>query len=145
MAQANPLIHGHSGSGPAVSPGPGHPLRCLADDCVRELDARRAPLDHEPLTTHAFRGASRAGVFAFVWEAHGLQYGVRREELLLLSTGGWVVMNESREHLPQLQQRGREAAAECRARLDRGALQAAPDPTIVNDRRIEGAVVELDV
>lgn len=29
---------------PGVSPGPGHPLRRLADDCVRELDVWRAPL-----------------------------------------------------------------------------------------------------
>lgn len=35
---------------PTVSPGPGHPLRRLADDCVRELDAWRAPLTQDERT-----------------------------------------------------------------------------------------------
>lgn len=58
--------------------------------------------EHEPMQPGAFGAAAAAGAFAFAWQAHGLHYGVRHAELGPLATGGWVVMNGSRDHLPQL-------------------------------------------
>ncbi len=122
---------------------------------------------HEPLTPPGFREAVRSGAFAFEWEAHGLRYGVRREELMPLATGRWVVMNGSRSHLPRLRerapqarvieidapapvragrlaQRGREASVEQDLRLARSVSAEGCDLRIVNDRRLEEAVAELD-
>ncbi len=130
---------------------------------TRATDAHE---DHEPLAEADFREASRDGGFAFEWEAHGLRYGIRHEELRPLADGRWVVMNGSRHHLARLRtdaprahvlaieapaevraarlhQRGRETGAECIARLERGTLAVQADRTLVNDRRIEDAVAAL--
>lgn len=66
----------------------------------------RAPGDategHEPIDEQAFLEAQARGVFALSWQAHGLHYGVRGEQLEPLRQGRWVVMNGSRAHLPEL-------------------------------------------
>jgi len=122
--------------------------------------------NHEPLTPGAFRDAVEAGAFAFEWQAHGLHYGVRCEELLPLATGRWVVMNGSRSHLPRLRerapqarvieidapapvraarlaQRGREAGSDQDRRLSRTVTVEGCELRIVNDRRIGEAVADL--
>lgn len=130
---------------------------------TRAADAHE---DHEPLSEAGFCEAGRDGAFVFEWEAHGLRYGIRHEELRPLDEGRWVVMNGSRHHLARLRtdaprahvlaieapaevraarlhRRGRETGAECRVRLERAALAVRADRTLVNDRRIEDAVAAL--
>lgn len=57
---------------------------------------------HEPIGEAAFAAAQAAGAFAFAWQAHGLHYGVRWQQLAPLWPGRWVVMNGSRGHLGEL-------------------------------------------
>jgi ribose 1,5-bisphosphokinase len=58
--------------------------------------------DHEVVDSTGFRQACAAGEFAFHWQAHGLDYGVRHAALAPLVQGHWVVLNGSRAHLPRL-------------------------------------------
>lgn len=111
---------------------------------------------HEPASAEAFAALRRAGAFATAWEAHGLAYGVRHAELAPLAAGGWVVLNSSRTHLPELQRqapglsvieitapaavragrlagRAREDAAAVAARLQRAVPPVQADLTLVND------------
>lgn len=136
---------------------------------ARRTITRAADLheDHEPLDAAAFAAASACGAFAFDWQAHGLHYGIRHAELAALATGGWVVMNGSRSHLPRLQlaapfarvveidapasvraerlqSRGREAAAQCQARIDREIDTGAAALRVLNAGRLEEAVATLD-
>jgi phosphonate metabolism protein PhnN/1,5-bisphosphokinase (PRPP-forming) len=124
--------------------------------------------DHEPVTEAAFDALLRDGAFAFTWAAHGLRYGVRHSELQALRRGGWVVMNGSRRHLPQLlsgapgcrvveitapeavraqriAQRGREHGAQLRERLEREAPATAIEPAlrIVNAGDLREAAAAL--
>lgn len=122
---------------------------------------------HESLGAVDFAALRDAGSFAFHWHAHGLDYGVRHTELAALASGGWVVMNGSREHLPalrasapsarvieieapaalrrqRLQHRSREDADGRAARLLRQAAPASADLRIVNDGSLAQAVEALD-
>ena len=54
---------------------------------------------HEPLTEAQFQTLVRANAFALHWCAHGLLYGIRREELAPLSTGANVIINGSRAYV----------------------------------------------
>lgn len=123
--------------------------------------------DHEVADAAAFRRALEAGDFAFRWQAHGLDYGVRRSELAPLGEGRWVVMNGSRAHLPQLRAaapqarvvaidapadlrrarlgaRAREDAADRLARLARHVSASRPDLQLANDGELASAVAALD-
>ena len=65
----------------------------------------RAPDDsesHEAVTSGDFAGLRGRGLLATWWQAHGLDYGVRRSELAPLADDRWVVLNGSRAHLPAL-------------------------------------------
>jgi ribose 1,5-bisphosphokinase len=122
--------------------------------------------DHEPVTPDAFRQLVAAGAFALHWEANGLGYGIRHEELAALDRGGCVLVNGSRADLPQARRRypelavafvnasplvlrarllarGRETAEQIEARLARSAqlplAGAEVDVVIDNDGPLEQA------
>lgn len=122
--------------------------------------------DHEPVSAAAFHGLAATGQFAFQWQAHGLHYGVRRSELAPLRTGRWVVVNGSRQHLPQLREeapharvveivlpealrlarlhaRGRESAGELATRLARTTPDSAADLVVDNSGPLADAVAAL--
>jgi phosphonate metabolism protein PhnN/1,5-bisphosphokinase (PRPP-forming) len=58
---------------------------------------------HEALSEAAFVHAASAGHFAMQWQANGLHYGVRRSIDAELLAGRNVVVNGSREYVPQMQ------------------------------------------
>lgn len=66
---------------------------------TRAPDATEA---HEAVTAADFAGMRAQGLLATWWQAHGLDYGVRRRELEPLAAGRWMVLNGSRAHLPAL-------------------------------------------
>jgi ribose 1,5-bisphosphokinase len=68
---------------------------------------------HEEIGNTDFGRLSGTETFAMSWDAHGLQYGIRRSELQPLLEGGWVLVNGSRAYLPQ-------------------ALQTFPDMTVLH-------------
>ncbi|MGD9831645.1 MAG: phosphonate metabolism protein/1,5-bisphosphokinase (PRPP-forming) PhnN [Piscinibacter sp.] len=131
---------------------------------TRPADVHEA---HESIGACAFAAAREAGAFAFHWQAHGLDYGIRHGELAALAAGGWVVMNGSREHLAQLRavapqarvveidapaalrqrrlhDRSREDAEGRAARIVREAPPAQADLRIVNDGSLDEAVATLE-
>lgn len=57
--------------------------------------------NHVALTEAEFDARLAAGLFAMYWESHGLRYGIGREINLWLAKGCNVVMNGSREYLPE--------------------------------------------
>ncbi|MFZ6654419.1 phosphonate metabolism protein/1,5-bisphosphokinase (PRPP-forming) PhnN [Undibacterium sp. TJN19] len=59
---------------------------------------------HEAMSQEAFWQAAAAGHFCMQWQANGLCYGIRRELEVKLKCGQDVVVNGSREYLPQLRQ-----------------------------------------
>lgn len=122
--------------------------------------------DHEPVSVTAFHQLAAGQRLAFRWQAHGLHYGVRWSELAALHEGRCVVVNGSRQHLPQLreqapqarvveivlpealrqqrlQSRGRETAAEVATRLSRSAPDSAADLVIDNSGPLDEAVAAL--
>ncbi len=65
----------------------------------------RAPEEseaHEAVSPGDFAGMRSRGLLATWWQAHGLDYGVRRAQLEPLAGGRWIVLNGSRAHLPAL-------------------------------------------
>ncbi|MGY4827070.1 phosphonate metabolism protein/1,5-bisphosphokinase (PRPP-forming) PhnN [Sphaerotilaceae bacterium SBD11-9] len=115
---------------------------------------------HEAVSADEFSALSGSGAFATAWQAHGLAYGVRHRALAPLATGGWVLLNGSRAHLPTLRQqaprlrvveitappavlaqrlarRGREDEAAVTARLQRQVAGAQADLTLVNDSSVD--------
>jgi ribose 1,5-bisphosphokinase len=59
---------------------------------------------HESVTQQEFDNLDQEGAFAMAWQANGLAYGIRREELKPLSTGHCVFVNGSRAYLSQVLQ-----------------------------------------
>lgn len=119
---------------------------------------------HEAVTAEQFDALSRSGTFALEWDANGLRYGIRREQLAPLADGQDVIVNGSRGHLEQarhafpglfavqvttppevlrlrLLARGRETPAAVEARLARNAQlpPLAVDAEVVNDATPEQA------
>lgn len=105
--------------------------------------------DHESVDAPTFEAALQAGGFALHWEANGLKYGIRQQELVPLANKHWVMLNGSRAHLEaccarypglsvlhitadthilrsRLRQRGRESVEAIEARLQRFVNLAAP-------------------
>lgn len=121
--------------------------------------------NHVALSAAEFAARRDAGLFALDWESHGHAYGIGLEINLWLRMGMTVVVNGSREYLPQAQQkypelvpvwievspavlrerlaaRGREDAAAIEARLLRhGSLQDREriGATISNDGELAAA------
>ena len=107
------------------------------------------------------------GLLATWWQAHGLDYGVRRTQLAPLAHGRWVVLNGSRAHLPALRvqapglrvvevsapahvlaqrlaARAREDASARDKRLARAVDMPAPaDLSLVNDEELQHSVDAL--
>jgi len=113
--------------------------------------------DHEAVDFDEFAQLLQAGAFALHWQAHGLHYGVRKEEIF--GRGGWVMVNGSRAYAEQarilfagltvlhvsapeavvrarLAARQRETASEVEARIQRSqsadVAMAPGDLSIVN-------------
>ena len=66
---------------------------------TRPADANE---DCESLDPDAFWQAAAAGQFTMLWQAHGLCYGIRRGLDAALCAGRDVIINGSREYIPQL-------------------------------------------
>ncbi len=125
---------------------------------------------HEPLDVAAFYKLRDADAFALHWQANGLHYGVRREELTSLQNGTCVIVNGSRAHVAEtalqfpemillhvnasketlrarLQARGRETPEAIEARIERVAILTSPTTTpiieIQNDTTLDAAGEKL--
>jgi phosphonate metabolism protein PhnN/1,5-bisphosphokinase (PRPP-forming) len=122
--------------------------------------------DFDGVTPDEFARRDAQGAFALTWQAHGLSYGIPADQL---SGPGDVIFNGSRAALPEalrlipdlrvilvtapdavladrLAARGRETAADIRARLARAAFQMPPDipfQTVVNSGSAEAGVQRL--
>ncbi len=131
---------------------------------TRAPDATEA---HEAIGPSDFAGMRSTGLLATWWNAHGLDYGVRRSQLDALAHGGWVVLNGSRAHLPALRAqapglrvvevnapahvlaqrlavRAREDAAGRESRLGRSiATPVGADLALVNDGDLQRSVETL--
>jgi phosphonate metabolism protein PhnN/1,5-bisphosphokinase (PRPP-forming) len=122
--------------------------------------------DFDGVTTADFADRETRGDFALTWQAHGLSYGIPKDQV----TGpGPVLFNGSRAALPQaarvfpdlrvilvtapdivlaarLSARGRETAEDIRARLSRAAFEMPPGiafQTVVNDASPEIGTARL--
>ncbi len=123
---------------------------------------------HESVTPAQFAHLLRTGAFALHWEANGLRYGIRREELLALGSGGSVIVNGSRAALYEARRRypglfvvqitagiellrqrlllrGREQPEVIESRLSRSALlpMINVDAVIHNEGTPEQAALQL--
>lgn len=121
--------------------------------------------EHTSLSVEEFAAAREAGKFALHWESHGLYYGIDAGMDDWLAQGRTVVLNGSREYLPQavqrypqlipvlitvrpeilrirLLERGRESGEAIEARLARApALPQVPGLiTLDNSGQLEDAV-----
>lgn len=67
--------------------------------------------NHIALTETEFDARLAQGLFAMHWNSHGLRYGIGREINFWLAKGCNVVMNGSREYLPEARRRYPELAA----------------------------------
>lgn len=109
---------------------------------------------HLPLTREAFQRRKALGEFSLSWESHGLCYGIGREIDARLAEGALVIVNGSREYLPEalkrypelvpvlisvrpevlrarLEKRGREKAADINERLAKAAMTLPDIPSLV--------------
>lgn len=139
-----------------------HPGICFVHRYItRPADAGGE--NHVALTVPEFESRVRARLFALHWQSHGLRYGIGIEVNQWLAKGMTVVVNGSREYLPQAQQaypellpvsidvstrvlqqrllaRGREDAAGIEERLQRHAelrRQPLPGRVLNNDGPLE--------
>lgn len=129
---------------------------------VRRVITRQADPgseDHDTLSDAAFRVAEADGRFAATWQAHGLSYGIPAGVDAWLRDGDIAVLNGSRAAIAtlaaryaglvvveitatpdvlaqRLANRGRESAAEVRARLER---RVAPRPEGVRNISIDNS------
>lgn len=125
--------------------------------------------NHIALSQAEFNARIQAGLFAMHWESHGNRYGVGTEVNQWLSKGITVVVNGSREYLPQalksypellpvtidvapdllkqrLLQRARESEAEIDARISRNRILRLSHPagiTVSNNGSLEEAGAAL--
>lgn len=119
---------------------------------------------HETVDADVFGKLLEDRRFALAWEANGLSYGIRQEELEPLQRGNWVMVNGSRGYLDEaarrfpgmtvvhvtaqpkillarLMARGRESEGAVRKRLARAELFDCPAGAIEisNDATLEQA------
>lgn len=64
--------------------------------------------NHVALTPDEFASRVAAGFFALHWQSHGYQYGIGIEIDQWLASGATVIVNGSREYLPQVLSRYRD-------------------------------------
>jgi ribose 1,5-bisphosphokinase len=124
---------------------------------------------HECVDEETFHRLRADNAFALHWQANGLHYGVRREELAMLQSGRWVIVNGSRAYLAdalqrfpdlrvlhiraseetlrrRLQARGRETPEAIDARIARSGIPvsaSAPLIEICNDGMLDAAGDQL--
>jgi ribose 1,5-bisphosphokinase len=123
---------------------------------------------HESVDDDGFAALLANNAFALHWQANGLAYGIRQQELAPLDRGTWVFVNGSRAHWPlahqrfptsfgvmitaspdvlrqRLLQRNRETAAEIDARLARLQGHAGDNVHCVvhNDSTLDAAGKQL--
>lgn len=90
--------------------------------------------DHDAVDAATFRALAEAGHFALRWQANDLCYGIRRGIEADLKAGRDVVVNGSREYIPQLRRIFPQAqviwveadAAQIRARMEARQREAGP-------------------
>jgi ribose 1,5-bisphosphokinase len=70
----------------------------FARRCITRIAQPHGEL-HESVDTDTFHRLLAADAFALHWQANGLHYGVRHEELAPLQSGKWVIVNGSRAYL----------------------------------------------
>jgi len=155
-------LMGPSGSGKdSVLQAASAPLAAMDCRIVRRVITRSAEAqgeDAHSVTPEEFASLDRSGAFAMSWRANGLHYGIPREIDDWLEAGHDVLVNGSRNYLPEarrrypqliaillrvepgvlrqrLLKRGRESLAEIEERLARNARFADGLP---------GPLVELD-
>jgi ribose 1,5-bisphosphokinase len=110
--------------------------------------------DHDAMSVAAFAKAEAEGAFAVTWDAHGLRYGLPASVHEHIAGGRIAIANGSRKALPEIRRRfsplhvvqltvkpeilaerlaarGRESAADIKARLERAGLDRHTDPGIV--------------
>ena len=80
--------------------------------------------DHHPVTQEQFWQQAAAGEFCMHWQANQLHYGIRRDIEARLRCGQDVVVNGSREYIPQLRLRFPEAQI----------IWIEADPTLIQER-----------
>ncbi len=100
--------------------------------------------EHEAVTGDDFAGLRSRGLLATWWQAHGLDYGVRWQQLEPLAHGRWVVLNGSRAHLPALRRQAPglrvvEVSAPAHVLAQRLAGRARED-AVARDGRLARAV-----
>jgi len=126
--------------------------------------------NHVELTDFDFQRRSESGLFLFEWTSHGYHYGIGREIKKWLKSGNSVIVNGSRQYLPQarerykdlvpvwmhvaedilrqrLLERGREGEEEIETRLQRNRELAYLKPKdgvyIDNNQTIEDTIGQL--
>lgn len=110
--------------------------------------------DHQSMTQLAFRQLDTDGGFAVSWAAHGLHYGIPRDNLDFVGNGGIAICNGSRSALPlfvkafgkvqvvnvtaspdilaaRLEARGRETREDILERLARSTMDVRGDFDVV--------------
>lgn len=90
-------------------------------------DADAGGENHVALSAAEFAARRQSGLFALHWESHGHAYGIGIEIDQWLAGGMTVVVNGSREYLPQAQKRYPELIAvwiDVSPEILRGRLQA---------------------
>jgi ribose 1,5-bisphosphokinase len=125
--------------------------------------ARPGDEQHHGVSEQAFALLHQAQAFALDWQANGLRYGVRHDEIAPVHRGRWVLVNGSRAYLPQararfpqltvvhvtasievlrqrLLARGRETPEMVEARVQRALAFRAPADAI--EVRNDGALAE---
>lgn len=111
---------------------------------------------HECLDDEGFDRVVQSQGFAMHWQANGLRYGIRLEELAHLAQGQWVLLNGSRAYLPQaarlypgitvihitadanvlrtrLVKRGRESKEEIERRIERSVDLQVPEGSALHE------------
>ncbi len=149
--------------GAKADPGAGSAVRFARRWITRPAEAGGE--QHHPITPTEFESRLAADDFALAWRANGNCYGIGNEIRDWLDAGLTVVVNGSREYLPEalkrfpalrvisvsagdavlrerLERRGRESLREIEARLERTRKLALPELARAVEIRNDGAPEE---
>lgn len=92
--------------------------------------------NHDAVDTAEFAARARSGQLLFMWQAHGLSYGISRDVLDHLRTGRTVLFNGSRMALPDM----------CRTCPDLRVLLVTADPETLAQRLLNrGRETETEI